>query len=286
MKARSELNKQRPHKKGWSKNKTLHSLFLVVRFLLLGIIITTYLQHKASFVEKDLPTTPRLSLFIVDPNKELPEGTTRKKILQRSLQIIKKHPNSTPESLAALIHIGSSLSRVGVLRKSPTDIEIQVHTRVPVFITQAKTMRLVSSVGEVYGSLDDLGVSTKLPTLRGVFTKQPNSYILNQSNKVIISDQEQLLVQEAIMLLNQSQDNGLQLSEIKYEKHLGFYCVTAKNSIQLMVGRKPFLKKIARAHRLVMSKHNIRPIRQIDLNYNAKAFIRYKTKKTENYEKI
>jgi hypothetical protein len=168
-------------------------------------------------------------------------------------------------------------SDVRITKISPNQLIISLIQRQPVFCVEADKIRLVSSLGDIYGFLDmRSGETCPGPILSGLF-EDKSSHTLSDGQTLIVDDQTKGMVQEALTLLQDVQKRSVKIEKFHIEKFRGFVVELSSQGTEVALGRAPFVEKLDKLNG-ILEKLAVRQeqAQRIELDYQGKAFVKLK----------
>ena len=168
-------------------------------------------------------------------------------------------------------------SDVRITKISPNQLIISLIQRQPMFCVEADKVRLVSSLGDIYGSIDTRnGDTCPGPILSGLFEDRV-SHNLSDGQTLIVDDQTKSMIQEALMLLQDVQKRSVKIEKFHVEKFRGFVAELSSQGTEVALGRAPFVEKLDKLNG-ILEKLAVRQeqAQRIELDYQGKAFVKLK----------
>ena len=152
---------------------------------------------------------------------------------------------------------------VSVRRLPPNTLSIQIEEYTPRALVLFDQLMLISTEGVVFKPLEIEAVRD-LPVLTG-FSKDDTPRLRK-------------MLEHLAFLESQSVEKNFGISELHEDPALGLMLVTLKNPVEVVLGFGDFEKKLKRLARLLQSPEVLqKKIVRIDLNYEDKAFITYRS---------
>ena len=227
------------------------------------------------------------SARVIDPNSwdlvlKLGEHTSisdqaRSDLLNTTRHLLGQGLHENLETAAKAIQKLGSYADVRVTKIAPFNVIISLTKREPVFCVESDKLRLVSTLGEIYGQVDQsAGETCPGPVLSGVFEdKLPVE--LGEDLTVTVDSTTKLLLREAITLLQDAQKKDLVLEHLQLQKFRGFVCELAATDSEVALGRAPFVEKLDKL-KGILDKLALRQeqAQRIELDYQGKAFVKLK----------
>ena len=280
----NSLSNQKPTRRLRSKlifkiaRKALYAT-TTISFAIGSYYLFLNLQNKLKQQNKDVNDW---SFIIHLSNKSTPAESEKKRIISilkkgLSNQTIK---TTSYQSIAEKLLMQSNYGSAHILKISDKKFVINLKTRTPRFAVKADKLRVISASGIVYGSYKK---SLGLPLLKGVFRRPKSAFRINKNNSLILSEDEQNLINEALLLSKVLLENSLKTKSITFERYRGFFADIPHLNLEVSFGRKPFQTKITKLFKVLSKlRQSGKVASRIELDYDGKAFVREKN----NNEKI
>ncbi|MCX6104762.1 MAG: hypothetical protein NTY08_02910 [Proteobacteria bacterium] len=227
------------------------------------------------------------SARVIDPNSwdlvlKLGEHTSisdqaRSDLLNTTRHLLGQGSHEDLEMAAKAIQKLGSYADVRVTKIAPFNVIISLTKREPVFCVESDKLRLVSTLGEIYGQVDQsAGEACPGPVLSGVFEDRL-PVELGEDLTVTVDSTTKLLLREAITLLQDARKKDLVLEHLQLQKFRGFVCELAATKTEVALGRAPFVEKLDKL-KGILDKLALRQeqAQRIELDYQGKAFVKLK----------
>ena len=210
-----------------------------------------WLQVKKIQVEGCINHTPAEILDIADIRPQV-------NLLSLNLKQICQQLESSPW-----------IEKAQVKRTFPDQLYISISERKPAALINLDNLHLVDRNGEIFKEVEHQE-GQGLPIVTGIDWKS----LMDHKKKYTV------LITEALSLLSLFEQKGFRkafISEININPTLGMTVYTTNNTLQIVMGFPPFLKKCNRLYVIMddLNKKNL-TAQKIDLNYQHKAFVKIK----------
>ena len=158
---------------------------------------------------------------------------TRSDLLIATRHLLGRGSHDDLDKAARAIQKLGAYADVRVTKIAPFNVIISLTKREPVFCIESDKLRLVSTLGEIYGQVDkNAGEVCPGPILSGVFEdKFPVE--LGEDLTVTVDSNTKVLLREALTLLQDARKKDLVLEHIQFQKFRGFVGELAPTKLHL-----------------------------------------------------
>jgi hypothetical protein len=275
---------------------------IVLRRFFFGIVILSVIAAASAFFYSGQKMTTLVSGWLAKPtdwhvslrldgDRPLEEKMAAK-IIAAAQKSLGAGTPADLEKTARLVQKQAAFSTVHFLKTTPNHIVLTLKQRHPLLCVEADKLRFVGTDDPeaktggafssdlprniyVYGQAEDPAFC-KGPLLSGVFPTN-RKYELNDDYSLALRPEEREALQEAIVLLKDTNQFNLTVKSFEFRNFRGFFVLLKDNETEIALGRAPFKAKLEKLVELMdrLSKKGDVASR-IELDYQGKAFIKLK----------
>lgn len=176
------------------------------------------------------------------------------------------------QETVALLADDPRIAEAKLFKKNRQQVVIFVDVHRPLLITKVNGQwHYLSARGKIYA----IAEQQDYPQLLGILT---DGYLLDSEGLVIVDQQEQQIIIQAIELFTTARAEGLPLQKLFFENHRGFRVKITGSETEIFLGNAPFAAKLDKLREILVSlQARNRQATRIELDYVDKAFIKEKT---------
>lgn len=279
----SILNNQKLNRKSLYKSrlaKTTKTALLITFFVVPVAIAGYYLINNMAMITKIFDKKNH-SDIVIHLNKHSLQKVPLDVQKQISLLIkneLIKNTYIELKGIAKKIGRKFAFEFVNIFKISPYKLFVTFNVRRPILCVKTKKLRFLTKNGIIYGHASKKDTKN-LTTITGIFPDNALPLRQREDGSIILTDKQTKLITEAISLHNYAKKNNIIFSSIEFILYRGFVGMIKGTTTKVVLGRAPFDKGIDRlVNILVKLRKKGTTAKQIELDYNGKAFIIEQTK--------